>query len=180
MTVQVALLRAINVGGRNLVAMADLRDLLQALGIADAHTLLQSGNVIFQHDRRRSAELERWLETETERRLAVRADYFVRTSAEWASVVACNPFQREAERDPGHLVVMFLKDAPRKTDVAAIQSAIKGPEVVRADGRQAYITYPAGIGRSKLTNMLIEEKLGCRATGRNWNTVLKLAALIQG
>jgi len=57
------------------------------------------------------------------------------------------------------------------------QAAIRGPEMVRAVGRQAYVTYPAGIGRSKLTHTLIESKLGCRGTGRNWNTVLKLLAL---
>jgi len=61
--------------------------------------------------------------------------------------------------------------------VAALQAAIKGREVVRAKGRHAYIVYPDGIGRSRLTNVMIEKKLGTRGTGRNWNTVLKLAAL---
>ena len=64
--------------------------------------------------------------------------------------------------------------------VKALQAAIKGPEIVRSDGAQLYITYPAGIGDSKLTNALIEKTLGTRGTGRNWNTVLKLAALMQG
>jgi uncharacterized protein (DUF1697 family) len=77
------------------------------------------------------------------------------------------------------LVVLFLKDAPDASNVKALQAAITGPEVVRADGKQAYVYYPAGIGRSCLTNILIEKKLGSRATGRNWNTILKLGSLAQ-
>jgi uncharacterized protein (DUF1697 family) len=72
---------------------------------------------------------------------------------------------------------MFLKEAPSREDVIALQTAIKGREVVRAEGRHAYIVYPDGVGRSRLTNALIERKLGTRGTGRNWNTVLKLGAL---
>jgi len=63
--------------------------------------------------------------------------------------------------------------------VAALRSAIQGPETVRSDGRQLYIVYPAGIGRSKLTGTLIERLLETRATARNWNTVLKLADMIR-
>lgn len=91
--------------------------------------------------------------------------------------MARNPFPEEAERDPGHLVVMILKGAPAAHEVKALQDAIRGRELVRADGRAAYVVYPDGIGRSRLTTALLEKKLGTRGTGRNWNTVLKLAAL---
>jgi uncharacterized protein (DUF1697 family) len=76
--------------------------------------------------------------------------------------------------------VMFLKDTPSATGVRALQQAITGPEVVRAAAKHLYIVYPDGIGRSRLTNDLIDRKLGTRGTGRNWNTVLKLAALAAG
>jgi uncharacterized protein (DUF1697 family) len=72
---------------------------------------------------------------------------------------------------------MFLKAAPDVKNVKALQAAITGPEIVRAEGKQAYIVYPSGIGRSRLASTLIEKKLGARGTGRNWNTILKLAAL---
>ena len=72
---------------------------------------------------------------------------------------------------------MFLKGAPAGKVVGALQASITGPEVVRAEGKHLYITYPAGIGRSRLTTALIERSLGTRGTGRNWNTVLKLGAL---
>ena len=179
MTVHVALLRAVNVAGHNRVAMSDLLGLLAALGFTGGRSLLQSGNLVFRSDGRTGAELEQLLGAETERRLSLRTDYLVRSAEEWATIVARNPFRDEAERDPSHLVVMFLKDAPGEDAVEALQGAIQGPDVVRADGRQVYIVYPAGIGRSKLTNSLLEEKLGARGTGRNWNTVLKLADVAQ-
>src|SRR5207247_2634887 len=134
MPTYIALLRAINVGGRKLVAMSDLRDLLGALGFAGAKSLVQSGNLLFQSSRRTDAALERLLETETENRLGVSVDYFVRTAEELQSIIARNPFPNEAERDPSHLVVMFLKDEPQAKDVKALQAAILGPEIVRADG----------------------------------------------
>jgi|SRR5579864_4446980 len=175
----VALLRGINVGGNKQVAMSDLRDLLGTLGFTGARSLLQSGNLIFQSGRQTGAKLERLLEVETEKRLGVSVDYIVRTSDEWKSAITRNPFPDEAERDPSHLLVMFLKQAPGEKDMQALRSAIKGPEVVRSDGNHVYVVYPAGIGRSKLTLTLIEKKLGARGTGRNWNTILKIAALTQ-
>jgi uncharacterized protein (DUF1697 family) len=72
---------------------------------------------------------------------------------------------------------MVLKAAPPAKKVAALQAAIAGPEQIRCDGKQLYVVYPAGIGRSKLTGVLIEKKLDARGTGRNWNTVLKLQTL---
>lgn len=177
MAVHIALLRAINVGGRNQIAMSDLRDLLAALGFGGAKSLLQSGNLVFQSDRQTGATLERLLEVETEKRFGFATDYLVRTAAEWQTLIASNPFPQEAEDDPGHLVVVCLKKAPNAKDVEALQAAITGPEKARCDGKQLYVVYPAGIGRSKLTIARIERKLGTRSTGRNWNTVLKLAGL---
>jgi uncharacterized protein (DUF1697 family) len=177
MPTHVALLRGINVGGRGMVSMADVRDLFESLGFAGARTLLQSGNVVFDAGRGKSpAALERLLEAETAKRCGVAAAYFVRTAAEWDKVVARNPFPAEAKDDPGRLVVTLLKEAPRADDVEALRTANRGREVIRADARHLYVTYPDGMGRSKLTNAVIERVLGTRATARNWNTVLKLAA----
>ena len=177
MTIYIALIRGINVGGHKAVAMSDLRDLLAGLGFDGPRSLLQSGNLIFRSDAQTGAGLERLLETEAGKRLGLHADFFIRSAKEWREVVARNPFRKEAERDPGHLVVMFLKSMPKANDVKAVQAAIVGPEIVRADGRHLYIVYPAGIGTSRLMNVLIEKKLAIRGTARNWNTVLKLNAL---
>ena len=177
MTTHVALLRAINLGTHNPVRMADLREFLTRLGFGDVQSVLQTGNLVFQADRRTGAQLEQLLETEAKKRLKLETDFFVRTASEWQTLIARNPFPKEAKRDPAHLVVMFLKDAPQAEDVKALQAAISGREVVHGVGSQLYITYPDGIGRSRLTNAGIEKHIHTRGTGRNWNTVLKLGAL---
>jgi uncharacterized protein (DUF1697 family) len=177
--IHIALLRGINVGGHKLIAMSELRNLLEKLGFAGAKSLLQSGNLVFASQRLTGDALERLLEAETAKRFDVSVDFLVRTADEWKKIVARNPFPKEAKTDPGHLLVMCLKAAPQAKDVKNLQAAIKGPEIVRADGRQLYLVYPAGIGPSKLTHNLIERTLGVRGTGRNWNTVLKLAALCE-
>ncbi len=182
-TMQVALLRAVNLGPHGKIAMNDLRALMTDLGLQDGKTLLQSGNLVFRGTGRAGAALERHLEAETKKRFALETDFFVRNAAEWSELVAANPFPDEARDDPSHLVVIFLKEAVKPAAVAALQAAIGGREVARAQGsaiREVYITYPDGIGNSKVTNTLIEKKLGTRGTGRNWNTVLKLQALAGG
>ena len=179
MTAYVALLRAVNVAGHNRVAMPALLEMLASLGFSGGRSLLQSGNLVFRADGRTGAELKQLLEAESAARLALQTDYLVRDAEEWRTMVAGNPFREEAERDPGHLVVMFLKEAPDADNAAALRAAIRGPERVHVEGKHAYVVYPAGIGRSKLTTRLIEDKLGTRGTGRNWNTVLKLADLVR-
>ena len=177
MSKYVAFLRAINVGGHNLVAMADLRELFEELGFAEAKTLLQSGNVVFESRKRDSAALEQLLEKETASRLKVAAEYLVRSAEELAAIVEANPFPEEAKSDPAHLHVMFLKSAPAAKNVEALRAAIVGRETIENDGKQLYMVYPDGAGRSKLTAALIDRKLGIRGTARNWNTVLKLLAM---
>ena len=177
---QVALLRAVNLGPHGKIAMTDLRALMTDLGLEDGKTLLQSGNLVFGGGARTGAALERQLEAETKKRFGLTTDFFVRSAAEWSAIVAANPFPAEARKDPSHLVTIFLKEPVKSAAVVALQAAIPGREVVRSQGsaaREVYITYPDGIGNSKVTNTLLERKLGTRGTGRNWNTVLKLQAL---
>jgi uncharacterized protein (DUF1697 family) len=156
--------------------MTDLRSFLTKLGFDEVRSLLQSGNVVFHSRSRMGAELERFLEAEATKRFAMEIDFFVRAPEEWKSMIRQNPFRKEAELDPARLVVMLLKSPPRPEDVTALQAEITGEEIVQAKGRQLYAYYPNGQGRSRLTNAVIERKLG-RCTGRNWNTVLKLATL---
>jgi uncharacterized protein (DUF1697 family) len=178
MTVQIALLRAINVGGIK-VSMADLRALLADLEFQDGQTLLNSGNVVFRSKNKTGPILEKFLEAEFAQRTGSQTDFFVRNVEEWKSIIARNPFSEPAERDPGHLLVLLLKRVPTNQEVEALRAAITGPEIFQPDGKHAYVYYSAGVGTSKLTTKLIEKKLGTPNTGRNWNTVLKLAALAE-
>lgn len=173
MAVHIALLRGINVGRHQRVAMADLRAMLTDLGFGQARSLLQSGNLVFHGSARAGPEIEALLEREAATRLGLRTDFLVRSAGEWAEILSANPFPEEAEHDPGHLVVMFLKEVPDGSVAAALQAAATGPERLRVIGRHVYIVCPNGIGRSRL-------KLDVLGTTRNWNTVRKLGALANG
>jgi len=177
MPVYLALLRAVNVGGAGRLAMSDLRDFFAAQGFAGAQTLLQTGNVVFRSVAPAGTELEQHLRREAKLRLGLDTDFLIRSAEEWAGVIAANPFPHEARHDPGHLLVTALPSAPEPQSIAVLQSAIRDREQVQAHGRHLYITYPDGIGRSRLTAALVTAKIGMSGTSRNWNTVLKLAAL---
>jgi uncharacterized protein (DUF1697 family) len=176
LTPRIALLRAVNVGGRKLL-MAELRQLAADLGLEAPRTLIQSGNLVFG-SALGDAPLEALLERETLARLGIATDFVVRGAQEWRDLIAANPHAEMARDDPAHLMVMVLKSAPGEAELAALKAWIPGREQVEAVGRQLYITYPDGAGDSKLTNTAIERRLGVRGTSRNWNTVTKLAAML--
>jgi uncharacterized protein (DUF1697 family) len=179
MPTYISVLRAINVGSHNRIAMADLRAMFEKVGCEDPKTLIVSGNVVFRNVSASSDKVERMLEAASATHLGVTTDYFVRSVKEWNALIAANPFPEEARTDPGRLVMMCLRDAPTAAQVKALQAAIKGRERVAVKGRHAYFVYPDGMGRSKLTIAVIEKTLGTRGTARNWNTVLKLGELAQ-
>lgn len=172
----VALLRAINVGGRNRVAMADLRELFVYLRLEPVQTFLQSGNVVFESPTRAGKPLERSLAAQCAVRLGVETEFFVRSARQWNAVVEQNPFAEEARETPGKLVVVFLKKTVSGSAIRTLQSAIKGKEYVSGVRSHVYVMYPDGIGRSRLTAAAIERVLGTPGTARNWNTILKLQA----
>jgi len=178
MRTHVALLRGINVGGNKKVKMVELNALLEKLGLDNPATLLQSGNVVFASQGKSDEELERLLERETEKELGVKCDYFVRSAAEWHKLIEANPFPGMAEKDPSHLVLIALREAPDAAALKAVQEAVTGPEEMQAVGNHLVVCYPDGIGTSTLPKVKGWNKLGAVGTGRNWNTVLKLAALL--
>lgn len=177
MSTQIALLRAVNVGGTGKVPMAQLRAVIEGLGFCDVRTLLQSGNVVFGAGTRKPASVEPTLEAAVAKAFGVATDIHVRTAAELAAVAAANPFPTEAQSDPARLHVLFLRKAPPKAAFATLQAAIVGKERVRGDGRHAYIHFPDGAGASKLTPAMLARHLGAGGTARNWNTVRKLIDL---
>jgi uncharacterized protein (DUF1697 family) len=177
MTVYVGLLRAVNMAGARPIGMEALRGLLEEEGLENVQTLLNSGNAVFRSRATSPSELEERLERALARGTGVSTEFFVRTASEWRAILDHNPFLREADVDPGHLLLAALKRAPGEKDWAALVAAIQGREKVRGSGRHAYLVYPDGVGRSKLTVALIERKLGTRSTSRNWNTVRKLDQL---
>lgn len=177
MTTYIAFLRGINVGGNRKIPMADLRAFATKLGLENVQTLLQSGNLVFTSPSRSSAALEKTLEAAAAKHFKIGIDFMVRSAKELNEIIARNPMPDQAKNDPSHLLIMFLKAPAKAAGVEAIRATITGPEIVHADGAHLYIDYRDGIGTSKLTGAIIERKLATKATGRNWNTLTKLAAL---
>lgn len=168
----IALLRGINVGGNNRVKMAELRAMLLEMGFEEPQTLLQSGNVTFR-SHEEGGVLEARLEAETERVLGVRCDYMVRSAEEWDRMIAANPFPEDADRDPAHLLAVLFKKHPPAETVATLRRKAVADERLEEVGGTLYVYFPNGIGTSKIGAI-------AGGTGRNWNTVLKLATMARG
>jgi uncharacterized protein (DUF1697 family) len=171
----ILLLRGINVGKHRRIAMADLRDLLTRLGYEGARTHLQSGNVVLA-----SSESPEKVRQKVERGIAAElgdgVEVFVRTRKQLADVIARNPLG-ELVDNPSRYHVTFLSDKPDATAVREAKAADVGGERFAVVGREIYTWYPDGSQNSKLTKLLSEQRIGVRATARNWNTVVKLLEL---
>ena len=162
----VALLRAINVGGTGMLGMSDLRDLCEKAGFREVRTYIQSGNVVFTSSLA-EAKVKAKLEKVLAAKLGKPAFVLLRSGVELEAVLEANPFP---SAPPNRVIVLFLDEAPPKNALAKL--AIAGPEEVVLRGREIFIHYPEGQGRSKLKISFAKE-----GTGRNLNTVAKLAAM---
>jgi uncharacterized protein (DUF1697 family) len=175
----VALLRGVNVGGNKKAPAADLRALATALKYEGAVTLLNSGNLVFHGPKKATAAIEKEFEQAAKTTMDLETEFFVRTAAEWQALVDANPFPKEAKNDPGRLVLWTLKAPVPAAAAKALQAAIKGRESFRNGKNAVYLVYPDGQGTSKLSPAVIDRAFGIKGTGRNWNTALKLCALLK-
>jgi uncharacterized protein (DUF1697 family) len=179
----VALLRGINLAGRNKVAMADLRAVVSSLGHTDVSTYIQSGNVVFTAADSPSlaADLERAIRDS----LGMSPSVVVLTRGELAQVVRDNPYPDEPNPRAVHAV--FLTAPPTQATADALANAQKRVgDAGRGDtaqliGRTIYLHTPDGFGRSKLAGLIVQSgKPELTGTARNWATVTKLLALLDG
>jgi uncharacterized protein (DUF1697 family) len=171
MTAMVALLRAVNVGGRSL-PMADLRTIVEGCGHADVRTYIQSGNVVFTTAARSGEKVARALEAAILDATALATDVTVRTGSELADLLDHDPFAGE---DPAFRHVVF-RIGTGPAPVPSIDEAAFLPEAVRPYKRELVLHLPTGMGRSKLAVELTRRSAE-RGTVRNWRTVTKLAEL---
>ncbi len=167
------LLRAVNLGGHGRLPMADLRRVLEGLGQRDVATYLQSGNATLDTDLAPDALAVR-VEAALADELGLRTPVLVRTGPELAAVVAANPFPDAVDR-PSWLLVTFLRE-PLPDDVAAaLDPGAWLPDRFAVAGREVYQAYANGSGRSRMSAGLLRGA-PVVGTGRNWSTVLALAA----
>jgi uncharacterized protein (DUF1697 family) len=173
----VSLFRGINVGGQRIVSMSELKGLHESLGLCNVATYIQSGNVVFTSDEPNVSLLPRRIEDSFAARFGFHSHVVVRSSSDLDTIVANNPSASQPSKETKWVVVMFLAAHPASATEAELMRAYRGPEEFRVVGREMYIYYPTGMGRSKLTGTLIEKKLETVGTARNWNTVLKLQSM---
>ena len=172
----IGLVRGINVGGSNVVKMADLRAFLEHIGANDPKTLHQSGNFTFEAGKRSAKEWQALLGEEAPGHLGLNVVWYVRTGADWARLLAENPFQEQAVNDPRLLHAIFFDKVPTAKSVSDLEYS--GPEQIAVGKQALYVTYPEGAGRSRLSANSSWKKLTATGTARNWNTVLKLRDML--
>lgn len=173
----VALLRGVNVGGRNTLAMADLRGVVTDAGHTDARTYVQSGNVVFRSSVHDAAAVAAGLEERLASHLGVPSTVVLRTADQLADVVAANPFRAEADTDPAKVHVAFLAQLPADPDAFAFDPELYAPERLAVGDVVLYLHLPGGIGRSRLATELTRRRTGVEMTLRNWRTVTRLLAM---
>jgi uncharacterized protein (DUF1697 family) len=179
MAVIVSMLRGVNVGGHHLIKMDALRALYESLKLRDPQTHLQSGNVVFRTNERDLVLLARRIENAIERTFHFRPDVIVRTTSELRDAIARNPFAARRGIEPAKLLVTFLATDPSPEAREKVLKIKTDPEALSISGRELYIYYPAGMGRSKLSWMAIVSALKTTGTGRNWNSVTKLLEIAE-
>ncbi|CAG0978557.1 hypothetical protein PHYC_01638 [Phycisphaerales bacterium] len=177
MPIAIALIRGINVGGKHKLPMDLLRSLCEDLGLRDVRTLIQSGNVVFRCRDGAAPGAASNLEAAIENRCGFRPSVVVRDHDELRRVLKASPFEDHEALDPSRLLVMFLADDPQRGARKALAAFGPTPERIALRGREAFLYFPNGIARSKLSMSAVEKALGVPATCRNWNTLKRLEAL---
>ncbi|CAN5350310.1 DUF1697 domain-containing protein [soil metagenome] len=177
MPTYLALLRAVNVSGHNLLPMKELRVRMEASGYANVRTYIQSGNVIFDHPSEDEGELRTTLADLLTTEFNVKSPVVLRSRDELAETIANCPFTVDpAEAKLLH--VMFLGDLPSEEQLAALDPNRSPQDKWEVRGRDIYVHYANGVHGTKLTNAYFDSKLKTVSTGRNWRTVNTLLKML--
>jgi uncharacterized protein (DUF1697 family) len=177
MATWIALLRAVNLGGRNMVSMPQLRTALAADGFGEVQTYMQSGNIVARGRQRSTAAVEKRIASVIAQEFGLTVPVVARTPTQLADVIEGNPFPAAAAERPKLLHVTFLAGDPAADGVAALHSDDLTKDSCHVAGRHLYVDYVDGVHGSKLTPAYFERRLGVEGTARNWRTVVALAEL---
>jgi uncharacterized protein (DUF1697 family) len=172
----VALLRGINVGGKNLLPMKELVRLFEKMGCVDVVTYIQSGNVLFSNPAAALDGFAGEMAAAIEKRFGLRVPLVLRSAQEIATVLAKNPFLTRST-DPKALHVAFLAAKPAAANAARLDPKRSPGDAFELRGRDLYLHLPNGVAKTKLTNDYFDRTLATVATVRNWNTVGKLVEM---
>ena len=174
--VHVALLRGINVGGKNKLPMKELAAMFADVGAGDVQTYIQSGNVAFRAQAALAELLPAAVTSAIAKLFGFEVPVVMRTAEELRKVATGNPFLL-AGADESALHVAFLMKKPGPAEISALDPGRFPPDELELHGREIYLRCPSGIARTRLTTAYFDSKLGTTSTVRNWRTVLKMAEM---
>lgn len=174
----VALLRGINVGGKNVLPMKDLAGMFAKVGCTNVRTYIQSGNVIFEAPVG-ALNVAEVVGASIEKRFGFRIPIILRTSRQVLQIIRDSPFIGHGVEEKW-LHVYFLASVPKAQAIDSLDSARSTPDTFHVRGQEIYMHLPNGMGRTKLTNAYFDSKLSTICTARNWATVLKLSQMMEG
>ena len=177
------MLRGINLGPHNRIKMDELRAVYSSLKFEDPRTYVQSGNVIFKTKEKNSAQLVKKIQTAIQKAFGCCPEVILRTTDEMRKAIAASPFADRPKLEPGKILVTFLAAEPQREAQATLAKFKDYPEELHLKGRELYIYFPNGAGRTKLPWSSVEKLLKVAGTARNWNSVtnmLKMAEELEG
>jgi uncharacterized protein (DUF1697 family) len=172
----VALLRGLNVGGKNVLPMKDLAALFAREGCERVRTYIQSGNVIFDAETETLRGLPDRISERLLGRFGIKSPVVLRTAAELRQVIFDNPYVTQAAPEE-MLHVYFLANLPTALAVSQLDRQRSPPDTFHVHGKEIYVQLPRGVAYTKFTNAYFDSNLGAVSTSRNWRTVRKLAEL---
>jgi uncharacterized protein (DUF1697 family) len=170
----ISMLRGVNVGPHNRIKMDALRSIYESVGLEDPRTYVQSGNVVFRTKQKNVKKLASAIQDAIEKTFKFRPAVILRTTDELKKAVAATPFSPTPNLHPGKILVTFLEDDPPGHAAANLAAFKSHPEEIHLKGRELYIYFPNGAGRSKLPWSQVEKLLTVTGTARNWNTVVAM------
>lgn len=177
MNIFIALLRGINVSGKNKIKMVELKQLFSDIGFSEITTYIQSGNVIFSSEELNTSKLENKLVTEIRNKFGHSIKVLVLKKKELETAFKSNPFINKTDFDFKKTCATFLDKIPTEEGIEKVKLLAAKDELLIFKNKTIYLYCPNGFGRTKLSNNNIENKLKVSATSRNWNTITKLVEL---
>jgi uncharacterized protein (DUF1697 family) len=183
MPVLISMLRGVNLGPHNRIKMDALRAVYESLKFETPRTYVQSGNVIFRTKEKNSGQLAAKIRTAIEKKFKCSPEVILRTAEDLRKAIAMTPFADRPNLEPGKILVTFLAAAPPLDAQAGFDKFKDYPEEVYLKGRELYIYFPNGAGKSKLPWSAVEKLLKVTGTARNWNSVkamLEIAEEMEG
>jgi uncharacterized protein (DUF1697 family) len=191
MAVLISMLRGVNLGSHNRIKMDALRALYESLKLEDPRTYVQSGNVIFRTNLFQTrlsrtklspaneAALAKKIQNAIEKSFGFSPAVILRTADEMRHTIASNPFSTRRDVESGKLLVTFLSAEPPDEALATLEGLKAHPEELHLKGRELYIYFPNGVGKTRLPWSSVEKLLKTTGTARNWNSVVKMLEIAE-